>query len=71
MLVLLEAEVDIPLFLGLIMRHQDLDRVGPDLGLGVKVSDPGIHKDIVSLIKVTPYEQIFSKFLSVVIGEFG
>ena len=40
------------------MRLQYLVRVGPDLGLDVKVSDPDINVEVGSPIKVTSNEEV-------------
>ena len=40
------------------MRRQDLDRVVPDLLIGIEVSGPETHREIGSLVEVEPYEHI-------------
>ena len=53
MATLLEAEVKVIILLHcLLVFRQYLVQVVPDLGLGVKFSDPGIDKEVGSLIKV-------------------
>ena len=53
----LEAEVEVLIILSLLMRHQYLDWVGPDMGLGVYTCDPDFYQEIGSLTKVPPDEK--------------
>ena len=55
-MLLLKAEVEVSLLLCLLMRRQDLDLVGPDLVLGVKIWNPDIHQENYVLIEVAPDE---------------
>ena len=43
-LLMLEADVEVFLFLGILMCRQDLYRVSPDIVLGFKVSDLHVHQ---------------------------
>ena len=50
------------------MFCQDIDRVGPDMVLGIKLCDPEIHQEIGALIKFPPDDQICYEFFFVVLG---
>ena len=63
-----ETEVKLILLLCILMNHQDIYRIGRGMVLGIYVSDPDIHQDIGSLIKVTLNYLVWYKFLFVVLG---
>ena len=50
------------------MCHQYLEWVFPDLGLGVKVSDPSAHQDTSTPIKVEPDYQVCYEVVFVFLG---
>ena len=72
MATLLEAEVKVILLIHcLLVFHQYLVQVVPDLGLGVKFSDPGIDKEVGSLIKVTSNQEVRYEVIFVVLVDVG
>ena len=66
---LFEADVYVLIicYLRLIMRLQDLVRVGTDLGLVVKIGDPDINEEIGSPTKVTSDENVCMEVVLVVL----
>ena len=57
-MLLIEVEVEIFIFLHILMLCQDIDWVGPDIILVVGVIYPVIDQDIIFMIEVALYEQL-------------
>ena len=56
MLPLIEAEVEVPLFMNIIVCHQDIDWVGTDMVLGFEASEPDVDQEVGSTINAASYE---------------
>ena len=67
MATLIKSEVQVILIFCFLVHCQYLVSVGTDPGLGIKVGDLEIDKEVVSLIKVTSNEEVYLGVIFVVL----